>query len=54
MMNQLIVLKLIIGLEPFETFKINKSSAVIINDYTLNDTLVGKRVIITRTVDDSI
>lgn len=51
MMNQLTALMMIIGLE---LFKINKSLAVIMNYYIFNAALYGKRVIITKAVDDSI
>lgn len=51
MMNQLTIPMMIIGLEPFETFKISDSAEVIKADYVLDESLMDKKVKVTK-VDD--
>ena len=51
MMNQLTIPMLIIGLEPFETFKINDKAEVVHRDYVLNDSLLNHKVRITKADD---
>lgn len=53
MMNQLTIPMMIIGLEPFETFKISDRAEVIRTDYALDDSLVNHKVLVTRTEDYS-
>lgn len=47
MMNQLTVPMMIIGLEPFENFKISKSAEVILRLRALDDGWVGRKVLVT-------
>lgn len=47
MMNQLTVPMMIIGLQPFESFKIAENAEVIRKIHTLDDRWVGKRVLVT-------
>lgn len=54
MMNQLTIPMMIIGLEPFETFKISSSAEVIRADYTLDETLINQKVKVTQLEDYSI
>lgn len=51
MMNQLTIPMMIIGLEPFETFKISDTADVIRADHVIDDTLINHRVMVTK-VDD--
>lgn len=53
MMNQLTVPMIIIGLEPFETFKINENAEVIRNKFVIDDTLLNHKVMITKADDYS-
>ena len=47
MMNQLTVPMMIIGLQPFKSFKITEDAGVIRSLHTLDDRWVGKRVLVT-------
>jgi hypothetical protein len=51
MMNQLTIPMMIIGLEPFETFKISDRAEVIHADHIIDDSLINHKVMVTR-VDD--
>lgn len=53
MMNQLTIPMMIIGLEPFETFKINENAEVIRNEFVIDDTLLNHKVMITKADDYS-
>ncbi len=53
MMNQLTIPMMIIGLEPFETFKISDNAEVITSDFTLDDSLVDHKVLVTKSADYS-
>jgi hypothetical protein len=53
MMNQLTIPMMIIGLEPFETFKINENAEVIRNEFVIDDTLLNHKVMITKSDDYS-
>lgn len=53
MMNQLTIPMMIIGLEPFETFKINDSAEVIRTDHVIDDSLVDHKVMVTKAEDYS-
>jgi predicted component of viral defense system (DUF524 family) len=54
MMNQLTIPMMIIGLEPFETFKISHSAEVIrTTDYIIDDSLIDYRVLVTKADDYS-
>ncbi len=51
MMNQLTIPMMIIGLEPFETFKISEKAEVIRDDYSLDETLLNHKVMVTKASD---
>lgn len=51
MMNQLTIPMMIIGLEPFETFKISSKAQIILDNPTIDTTLIGKRVLLTLKPD---
>jgi len=53
MMNQLTIPMMIIGLEPFETFKISDSAEVIRTDHVIDDSLVDHKVMVTKAEDYS-
>jgi hypothetical protein len=54
MMNQLTIPMMIIGLQPFETFKISHSAEVIrTTDYIIDDSLIDYRVLVTKADDYS-
>jgi hypothetical protein len=53
MMNQLTIPMMIIGLEPFETFKISDSAEVIQADYIIDDSLINHKVMVTKADDYS-
>ena len=53
MMNQLTIPMMIIGLEPFETFKISTSAEVIRTDHTIDDTWIDHKVMVTKADDYS-
>lgn len=53
MMNQLTIPMMIIGLEPFETFKISEKAEVIRDDYSLDETLLNHKVMVTKASDYS-
>ena len=53
MMNQLTIPMMIIGLEPFETFKISNQAEIVRTDYVLNDELINRRVLVTKAKDYS-
>lgn len=53
MMNQLTIPMMIIGLEPFETFKISDIAEVVRTDYIIDDTLINHKVMITKADDYS-
>lgn len=53
MMNQLTIPMMIIGLEPFETFKISDSAEVIRTDHVLDDSLLEHKVMVTKAEDYS-
>lgn len=53
MMNQLTIPMMIIGLEPFETFKINESAEVIRTDHVIDDSLLDHKVMVTKAEDYS-
>ncbi len=51
MMNQLTIPMMIIGLEPFDTFKISENAEVVRAEPIINDTLLNHKVMVTK-VDD--
>ena len=53
MMNQLTIPMMIIGLEPFETFKINESAEVIRTDHVFYDSFLDHKVMVTKAEDYS-
>lgn len=53
MMNQLTIPMMIIGLEPFETFKISESAEVIRTDHVIDDSLLDHKVMVTKAEDYS-
>lgn len=53
MMNQLTIPMMIIGLEPFETFKISDSAEVIRTDHIIDDSLIDHKVMVTKSDDYS-
>lgn len=53
MMNQLTIPMMIIGLEPFETFKISDSAEVIRTDHVIDDSLLEHKVMVTKAEDYS-
>ena len=53
MMNQLTIPMMIIGLEPFETFKISDTAEVVRTDHVIDDTLVNRKVVVTQADDYS-
>lgn len=53
MMNQLTIPMMIIGLEPFETFKISDSAEVIRTDHVIDDSLLDHKVMVTKAEDYS-
>ena len=53
MMNQLTVPMMIIGLEPFETFKISSSAEIIRSDPEIDESLLDKKVLLTLKPDYS-
>ena len=53
MMNQLTIPMMIIGLEPFDTFKISDKAEVIRTDHVIDDSLVDHKVMITQAEDYS-
>ncbi|MCR4717131.1 MAG: hypothetical protein K5656_08115 [Lachnospiraceae bacterium] len=53
MMNQLTIPMMIIGLEPFDTFKINDKAEIVKEDFVLDNILVNNRVKVTLRKDDS-
>lgn len=53
MMNQLTIPMMIIGLEPFETFKISDTAEVVRTDHVIDDTLVNRKVMVTQADDYS-
>ena len=53
MMNQLTIPMMIIGLEPFETFKISDTAEVVRTDYVIDDTLINRKVMVTKADDYS-
>lgn len=53
MMNQLTVPMMIIGLEPFETFKISGTAEVIRTNHVIDDSLINHKVMVTKADDYS-
>lgn len=53
MMNQLTIPMMIIGLEPFETFKISQKAEIVRTDYVIDDTLLSHEVMVTKVTDYS-
>lgn len=53
MMNQLTIPMMIIGLEPFETFKISDSAEVIRTNHVIDDSLLEHKVMVTKAEDYS-
>ena len=53
MMNQLTIPMMIIGLEPFETFKIDEHANIVRADYSIDSNLINHRVLITKASDYS-
>lgn len=53
MMNQLTIPMMIIGLEPFETFKISDTAEVVRTGYVIDDTLINHKVMVTKADDYS-
>lgn len=53
MMNQLTIPMMIIGLEPFDTFKISDAAEVVRTDYIIDDTLINRKVMVTKAEDYS-
>lgn len=54
MMNQLTIPMMIIGLEPFDTFKISTNAEVIRNEFTIDESLLNHKVIVTQADDYSL
>jgi len=54
MMNQLTIPMMIIGLEPFDTFKISDTAEVVRNNFVLDNTLLNQMVKVTKKDDYSI
>lgn len=54
MMNQLTIPMMVIGLEPFDTFKISDTAEVVRADYIIDETLINHKVMITKSDDYSI
>ena len=44
---------MIIGLEPFETFKINSNAEVVRTNHVIDDTLINHKVMVTKADDYS-
>ncbi len=53
MMNQLTVPMMIIGLEPFETFKISSTAEVVRTNHVIDDSLIDHKVMVTKADDYS-
>ena len=53
MMNQLTIPMMIIGLEPFDTFKISDTAEVVRADYIIDNTLINHKVMVTKADDYS-
>ncbi len=53
MMNQLTIPMMIIGLEPFDTFKISDSAEVVKTDFIIDDSLINQKVKVTNADDFS-
>lgn len=53
MMNQLTIPMMIIGLEPFETFKISSTADIVRSNPVIDDSLVNQKVMVTRADDYS-
>lgn len=53
MMNQLTIPMMIIGLEPFETFKISESAEVIRTNHVIDESLLDHKVMVTKVEDYS-
>lgn len=53
MMNQLTIPMMIIGLEPFETFKISESADVIRTNHVIDESLLDHKVMVTKAEDYS-
>lgn len=53
MMNQLTIPMMIIGLEPFETFKISGTAEVIRTNHVIDDSLINHKVMVTKADDYS-
>lgn len=53
MMNQLTIPMMIIGLEPFETFKISESAEVIRTNHIIDESLLDHKVMVTKAEDYS-
>ncbi len=51
MMNQLTIPMMIIGLEPFETFKIDEHANVVRADFSIDSRLINRSVLITKASD---
>lgn len=54
LMNQLTIPMMIIGLEPFDSFKINNDAEVVKSNFVLNQSLLGHKVMVTMNEDYSI
>lgn len=53
MMNQLTIPMMIIGLEPFETFKISSTADIVRSNPVIDDSLVNQKVMVTKADDYS-
>lgn len=53
MMNQLTIPMMIIGLEPFETFKISSTADIVKTNPVIDDSLVNQKVMVTKADDYS-
>lgn len=53
MMNQLTIPMMIIGLEPFETFKISSTAEVVRTNHVIDDSLIDHKVMVTKADDYS-
>ena len=53
MMNQLTIPMMIIGLEPFETFKISRTAEVVRTNHVIDDSLIDHKVMVTKAEDYS-
>lgn len=53
MMNQLTIPMIIIGLEPFESFKVSDKAEIVTSSFSVDSSLINQKVLITREIDYS-